>query len=254
MTSKIALDTKQAPVAANNSWLSCRTSSTTAPRSTGSSPTSSTRAGRDPDGQERRRLQPSLEPPADGYKEATWRWPTGADGVSGSQFFLVVSKSGAEGRNDARQVLHPRPHGRGRVEGREEDQHVRQRRRCSRHADPAPTTRRPIRRRRDRSPRRSDTILRADPSRGPSAGIRRPPVRRRTTVHELRTHGTADRPGDRPAAVRLHQAAAARPIAGPGVEGIQGRPEPRPPTARSRCRSQARWSGGGEAAWPGLGG
>jgi peptidyl-prolyl cis-trans isomerase B (cyclophilin B) len=93
----IALDAKQAPVATNNFLALVQNeyyNGTTFHRivtnfvDQGGSQT--------PDGQGDAGYTLPLEPPADGYKVGDVAMAAGAEGISGSQFFLVVSKSGAE--------------------------------------------------------------------------------------------------------------------------------------------------------------
>ena len=95
---EIALDAKQAPVATNNFLALVQNeyyNGTTFHRivtdfvDQGGSQT--------PDGQGETGYNLPLEPPADGYKVGDVAMAAGADGISGSQFFLVVSKRGAEG-------------------------------------------------------------------------------------------------------------------------------------------------------------
>ena len=96
---EIALDAKQAPVATNNFLALVQNeyyNGTTFHRivtdfvDQGGSQT--------PDGQGDTGYDLPLEPPADGYKVGDVAMAAGSDGsISGSQFFLVVSKSGAEG-------------------------------------------------------------------------------------------------------------------------------------------------------------
>src|SRR6476659_2451306 len=97
----IALDAKPAPVAVNNFLFLIQHeyyNGTTFPRivtNFGDQGGSQT-----PDGQGDTGYQLPLEPPADGYKAGDVAMAAGSDGsISGSQFFLVVSKSGATSLN-----------------------------------------------------------------------------------------------------------------------------------------------------------
>lgn len=99
----IALDAKQAPVATNNFLFLVENeyyNGTTFYRivtnfiDQGGSQT--------PDGQGDPGYKLPLEPPADGYKVGDVAMAAGSDGrISGSQFFLVVSKNGAKTLNGA---------------------------------------------------------------------------------------------------------------------------------------------------------
>ncbi len=93
----IALDTKQAPVAANNFLALVQNefyNGTTFHRIVTNFVDQA--GSQSPDGQGDAGYNLPLEPPADGYKVGDVAMAAGADGISGSQFFLVVSKSGAE--------------------------------------------------------------------------------------------------------------------------------------------------------------
>ena len=66
-------------------------------------------------------------------RRARWRWPTPGPARPGSQFFLVVSDTGAQNLDlPAVQVLVARDMDAAGLDGGEEDQHVRQRRRARR--------------------------------------------------------------------------------------------------------------------------
>ena len=99
----IALDAKQAPVATNNFLALVQNeyyNGTTFHRIV----TNFVDQGgsQSPDGQSDTGYDLPLEPPADGYKVGDVAMAAGSDGsISGGQFFLVVSKSGATSLNGA---------------------------------------------------------------------------------------------------------------------------------------------------------